>query len=272
MLTSLLITLREGIEASLLMGIIIAYLAKTGKGHLIKYAWLGAGAAFVVSLLAGAAIYLTAGELSGIAEQLYEGSAVLVAAGILTWMIFLMKREAANVKSGLQSRIASSAKDSWFGLAALAFVAIVREGIETVLFLFASSRTAGSTVSATFGAVIGLVIAFAIGYVLYRGTTRLNLRVFFNITSIVLIVFAAGMVSHGLHEFIEAGIVPGLITPLWNTGAVLSDESGAGRLLASLFGYSSDPSLIEVLGWVAYLGGTLTAYFRTDRAPRGAKT
>jgi high-affinity iron transporter len=272
MLTSLLITLREGLEAALIVGIILAYLAKIGRVDSAKYVWLGTGLAVVASLAAGAAIYVTAGDLSGRAEQVFEGSTMTLAAAVLTWMIFWMRREAANVRTSLQSRIDSRlARGSWLGLAALAFVAVVREGIETVLFLFAASRTAESPIWATIGGLIGLAAAIGIGYVLYRGTARLNLRAFFHVTSVILIVFAAGMLSHAVHEFVEAGIVPGVVQPVWDTGAVLPDGSGAGRFLASLLGYSSDPSLSEVAAWSFYLIGAFTGFFWPHRKVRAAR-
>ena len=262
MLTSLLITLREGLEAALIVGIILAYLAKTRRSQLSRYAWLGVGAAVLASLSAGAAIYVTAGDLTGRGEQLFEGSAMLLAAGVLTWMIFWMRKEAANVRGSLQSQIDSKLADgSWIGLAALAFIAVAREGIETVLFLFAASRTAESPFWATTGGLIGLALAVAVGYLLYRGTARLNLRTFFNATSVILIVFAGGMLAHGVHEFVEADIVPGIVAPVWNAAAFLPDESGFGRLLASLLGYSSDPSLTEVASWVLYLCAAFAGYF-----------
>ena len=272
MLTSLLITLREGLEAALIVGIILAYLAKTRRADSSRYVWLGAGLAVIASLAAGTAIYVTAGDLSGRAEQVFEGSAMLLAAGVLTWMIFWMRREAANVRTGLQSQIDSRlARGSWLGIATLAFVAVAREGIETVLFLFAASRTAESPFWATLGGVIGLVAAIGIGYVLYRGTARLNLRTFFGVTSVILIVFAAGMLSHAVHEFVEAGLVPGIVEPVWDTGTVLSDKSGAGRFLASLFGYSNDPSFSEVVAWSLYLIGAFTGYFWPHSKAKAAR-
>jgi high-affinity iron transporter len=273
MLTSLLITLREGLEAALIVGVILAYLARTRRGNSSKYVWLGTGLAVLASLAAGAAIYVTAGDLSGRAEQVYEGSTMILAAAVLTWMIFWMRREAASVRTSLQSQIDSRlARGSWLGLAALAFVAVVREGIETVLFLFAASRTAESPVWATVGGLVGLVGAIGIGYVLYRGTARLNLRAFFHVTSVILIVFAAGMLSHAVHEFVEAGIVPGIVQPIWDSGALLPDESGVGRFAASLFGYSSDPSLTEVAAWSFFLIGAFTRYFWPRGKAKAART
>jgi high-affinity iron transporter len=266
MFSALLITLREGLEAALIVGIILAYLAKIRRADLARYAWLGVGGAVLVSLASGVAIYATAGELVGRAEQVFEGSAMLLAAGVLTWMIFWMKRQTTSVRTSLQSQVdAKVAGRSWFGLAMLCFAAVVREGIETVLFLFAASRTPESPLLATAGGLLGLVLAIGIGYVLYRGTARLNLKAFFAVTSAVLIVFAAGLVGHTVHEFNEAGIIPAVVEHVWYTGRVLSDSSGPGRFLASLLGYSSSPSLTEVVAYVVYLAVALVSYFRINR-------
>jgi high-affinity iron transporter len=263
MLSALLITLREGLEAALIVGIILAYLVKIRRPDLVRYAWLGMGGAAVVSLVAGVAVYATAGELAGRAEQVFEGAATLLAAVVLTWMIFWMHRQASGVRASLQSQVdATVAGGSWLGLAALSFVAVAREGIETVLFLFAASRTAESPLTATVGGLLGLAIAAGIGYLLYRGTARLNLKTFFNVTSAVMIVFAAGLLGHAVHEFNEAGIVPAVIEHVWDTGRVLSDSSVAGRFLASILGYSSSPSLTEVMAYVVYMSVALLSYFR----------
>ena len=268
MVTSLLITLREGLEASLIVGIILAYLLKTGRKQLRKPAWLGAGVAAVVSAVAGAIIFAVAGELSGIGEEIFEGLTMLLAASVLTWMIFVMRREGQNSRSSLQSKIdSSSGHGSWIGIALLTFVAVVREGIETILFLFAASRTAESPALSIAGAVFGLALAIGLGYLVYKGVGRLNLKVFFNVTSLILIVFAAGMLSHGVHELVEASVVPALIDPLWNAASLLPDESGIGHFLASLLGYNSDPSLSEVVAYCGYLVAVLWAYSRqpTDK-------
>jgi high-affinity iron transporter len=263
MFSALLITLREGLEAALIVGIILAHLAKIRRADLARYAWLGVGGAILVSLAAGIAIYATAGELVGRAEQVFEGSAMLLAAGVLTWMIFWMHRQAAGVRASLQSQMdVTVAGGSWVGLAALSFVAVVREGIETVLFLFAASRTAESPLAATVGGLLGLAIATGVGYLLYRGTARLNLKTFFNATSAILIVFAAGLLAHAVHEFNEAGVIPAIIEHVWDVGRVLPDSSGAGRFLASILGYNGNPSLTEVTAYVVYLVAALVGYFR----------
>jgi high-affinity iron transporter len=272
MFSALLITFREGLEAALIVGIILAYLVKIRRTDLSRYAWLGVGSAVIVSLAAGVAIYATAGELTGRAEEVFEGSAMLLAAGVLTWMVFWMHRQTTSVRASLQSQIdAKVAGGSWLGLATLCFVAVVREGIETVLFLFAASRTAESPLLAPVGGLLGLAIASGIGYALYRGTARLNLKAFFNVTSAVLIVFAAGLLGHAVHEFNEVGIVPAVIEHVWDTGSILSDSSGPGRFMASILGYNANPSLTEIIAYVAYLVVALVGYFRPRANTGGLK-
>ncbi len=269
MLSALLITLREGIEAALTIGIILAYLARTGNRQGFKHVWLGTLLAAVASLVAGAAIYFSAGKLEGRAEQVFEGFATLTAAGILTWMVFWMRKQAVNIKGHLQAQIQSAlGSGSSLGLVALAFVAVVREGIETVLFLFAVVRAAESPALFASGAMLGLAIAIAVGYSIFKGTSRLNLRSFFNVTSVLLILFAAGLLARGIHEFQEAAIVPPVVEHVWDIGNIIPGESTTGRFLTAIFGYSPDPSLVQVLIYVAYLVLALLGYFRSSSTAR----
>ncbi|MDO8472983.1 MAG: iron uptake transporter permease EfeU [Dehalococcoidia bacterium] len=268
MLSSLLITLREGLEAALIIGIMLAYLSRTGNRSGVKQVWLGTALAVLASLVAGAAIYLVAEELEGSAEQIFEGSTALLAAGVLTWMIFWMRRQASSIKSNLHAEMQSALrKGASFGLVFLAFVAVVREGVETALFMFAAARTAESPVAFTAGGLVGLALAVILGYSIYKGTSRLNMRAFFNVTGLLLILFAAGLLAHGIHEFNEAGVVPAVIEHVWDTGRVLPDTSTPGRFLSALLGYNSDPSLVEVAGYFAYLAIVLWAYLRPTKRP-----
>jgi len=264
MLSALLITLREGLEAALLVGIVLAYLARTDQRQLFKSVWLGAGLAILASLVAGAAIYFTVGEFQGAAEQIFEGVALFTAVGILTWMIFWMRRQSVSIKSHLHAQIQSIlAAGSALGLVGLTFIAVVREGIETVLFLFAAITIAESPVSFAVGGLLGLAIAVIIGYSIYKGTSRLNLGVFFNVTGLLLILFAAGLLAHGIGEFHEAGLIPSVVDHVWNTSNVLPDNSTLGRFVAAIFGYNASPSLVEVTAYFAYLGLVLASYFRS---------
>jgi len=263
MLASFLITLREGLEAALIIGIILAYLARIDNRQGFKPVWLGTSLAVLVSLIVGAAIYLLAGEFSGRAEEIFEGLAMFVAVGVLTWMIFWMRKQAVNIKAHLHAQIQSVlTSGSSRGLVLLAFVVVVREGIETVLFLFAATRVAESPLLLTVGGFLGLAIAIIIGYSIYKGATRLNLRVFFNVTSLVLIFFAAGLLAYGIHEFIEAGIIPPVIEHVWDINHILSEKSTFGLFLKAILGYNANPSLIEVIAYPLYLVLALGSYFR----------
>ena len=263
MLSSFLITLREGLEAALIIGIILAYLARTGNRQSFKPIWIGTSLAVLVSLIAGAAFWRLAVEFSGRAEEIFEGIAMFLAVGILTWMIFWMRKQAINLKAHLHAQIQSVlTRGSSLGLVILAFVVVVREGIETVLFLFAATRVAESPVLFTAGGFLGLVIAIVIGYSIYKGSSRLNLRTFFNVTSMVLIAFAAGLLAYGIHEFIEAGIIPPLVEYIWDINHILPEKSTFGLFLKAILGYNGNPALVEVVAYVVYLALALGFYFR----------
>jgi len=261
--SSLLITLREGLEAALIIAIIVAFLIKTENRQSLKHIWMGVSLAVVVSLAAGAGIFLLAGEFSGQAEEIFEGIAMFAAAGVLTWMIFWMRKQALNIKDHLHSQMRSAViKGSSLGLILLAFIAVVREGIETVFFLFASTRTDESALLSTIGGILGLAIAIGIGYTIYKGSSRLNLRMFFNITSVLLIFLAAGLVAHGFHEFNEVGVIPSVVEHVWDINHILPEKSTVGQFLTALVGYNGNPSLTEVLSYSLFLITALGFYFK----------
>lgn len=263
---SFLITLREGLEAALIVGIILAYLAKTGNRGKFGVIWIGVGLSVLMSVLVGAAIFLTAGGLEGRSEELFEGVAMFTAAGVLTYMIFWMRRQAINIRAHLQhqlSTVLESGSPAALGL--LAFVAVGREGIETALFMFAAAKAATPAAAMT-GGLLGLVASVVLGYLLYRGTYRLNLRVFFNVTSVLLLLFAAGLLAHGIHEFHEAGVIPPVIDEIWNTNHILPERSTIGSFAAALLGYNGNPSLVEALAYATYLLFVGWMYFRPPTA------
>jgi high-affinity iron transporter len=253
---------REGLEASLIVGIVLGYLAKTENRRYFRLIWLGTAAAVAVSVAAGAALFFSIGELEGRSEQIFEGIAMLCAVSVLTWMIFWMRKQAANIKKELEAKLASAvAAGSAIGLASVVFFAVLREGVETALFLFAIGES--STPLATgIGAVIGLAISISLGVGIYMGSRRLNLRQFFTATGLLLIVFAAGLLAHAVHEFQEAGILPETVEHLWNTNAMVSEDSHFGKFLTALFGYNGDPSALEVGVWFTYLSVTLVLFLR----------
>jgi high-affinity iron transporter len=198
------ITLREGFEAALIVGLILAYLAKTGQREQAKAVWWGVAAAAAISVAIGATLYLSAGELEGTSEQIYEGATMIFAAALVTWMAFWMRRQAATIGSHLREQVSESLRTSGaIGLATVAFIAVAREGLETALFLFASSEDSGPVIAIS-GGILGLVAAVGLGVAFYRGALKLDLSKFFTATSLLVIAFAAYLIYGGLHEFGEA--------------------------------------------------------------------
>ena len=262
-----LLTTREGLEASLIVGIVLAYLAKTDNRSSFRVIWAGTAAAVVLSIMLGAALFFTVGELEGRSEQTFEGVAMLSAVAVLTWMIFWMRKQATNIKRELEAKLAGAiAAGSAIGLASVVFFAVLREGWETALFLFAISESS-TPLSTGVGAVAGLAVSISLGVALYMGSRRLNLRQFFTVTGLLLIVFAAGLLAHGIHEFQEAGLLPETVEHVWNTNAYVSEDSTFGKFLTALFGYNGDPSLLEVLAWGAFLVGALWFFLRPLVSP-----
>ena len=202
------VMLREGFEASLIVGIVLAFLDRTGRRDGFAAVWAGALAALVLSITVGAALFIVGAELEGTAEAVFEGLTMLVAAGLLTWMIFWMRRQARSIRKDLEGQVQSAlATGSSLALAIVVFVGVAREGVETALFLFSSVEGSNTLVSLV-GAALGLAVAIALGYAFYRGSSRLDLRRFFTITSGLLLVFAGWLLAMGLHELAEGGVIP----------------------------------------------------------------
>ena len=254
---SLLITLREGLEAALIVAIVLAYLKRLGREREFGTVWLGTGAAVAVSLVVGAVIFAAVGELEGRAEELTEGVVAFVATGVLTWMIFWMGRQARYIKNQLHAKVdAALVEGSTITLAAIAGVAVLREGLETALFLLSTSVGSDADAGNLVGAVIGLAAAVVIGYLVYRGSRRVNLRVFFRATGILIVLFAAGLLAKGVHEFQEAGVIGSAREHVWDLTDITilnPDESTIGEFLGGLFGWSPEPSLEMVVVYLAFL-------------------
>ena len=252
MIESFVIALREGIEAALIVGIILGYLKKVGAEILAKPVYYGVGLGVLASIGVAGLFLLLRVEFGGKSEQLFEGITMLVAAVILTTMILWMRINSKTYSEDLRGKVETAlTKRQSYGLASLAFVSIWREGIETVLFLGSASFTS-SGVQLLVGGGLGLCLAVLIGVAIMKYSVRLNLRTFFNVTGILLILFAAGLVGRGILEFQEAGVVAPVIEHVYNTNWLINDQSTAGKLLTALFGYDASPSLAEILGYVGY--------------------
>ena len=256
MLSSYILSLREGIEAALVLGIVLGILRQMGRLDLSSSVWLGAGSAALLSLITAVLLTFFGLEMKDPAEAIFEVSTMLLAAGILTWMIFWMSQKAQHIKRDLESGVQKASQSGKWSLFGLAFLAVLREGVELALFLTAAafSSSARQTI---LGALFGLVTAGLLGWFLFSTTVRLNLKRFFQITGILLIFFAAGLVAHSLQEFNEFGWIPAGIAHVWNLNPILNDQSPLGQVLATLFGYNGSPSLTEVLAYVIYFGVVL---------------
>jgi high-affinity iron transporter len=264
--SSFLITLREGLEAGLIVAIILAYLKSTQQRPHFRTVLIAAIVAVAVSLSAGAAIFAIAGEFGGRSAEAFEGTAMLLAVGVLSWMVVWMKRQAAGIKKTLETDVAQAiGVGSAFALAMIPFTAILREGLETAVFLFAATRTA-TPLESTMGASAGILAATALTWGIYSGGYRINLRVFFNVTGVMLIILAAGLLVNGLKELHEAAVIGYLGPHVWDTYNVLADNSQLGKFLGTILGYDSSPYLGVVIAYVAYLVLALS-FFTFGRAP-----
>ena len=252
MFPSFLLSLREGLEAALVIGIVLGAVHKMGRPDLKQVVWAGAGMAVIASIAVAVLLTLIGAEFEGRAEEIFEGFAMLAAAGLLTWMIFWMRSHARSLKSDLEDDVRLAAfRNGGRALFLLAFLAISREGFELVLFLGAAGM-ASNTLQTLTGAVLGLGVAVFLGWLLFATTRRLNLRQFFRVTNVLLILFAAGLVAHGVHEFNEAGLIPPVIEHVWDTNPILDENSTTGEILTALFGYNGNPSLTEVGAYLSY--------------------
>lgn len=242
------IALREGIEMTLIAGIVLAYLSQIGARRAHRWVWAGIGAAAVVSLGFLWILNVLEAEFEGPTEAIFEGAAMLLAAAFLTWMIFWMLRQARYLKSDLHRAVQdtlASGGAAW-GIFFLVFFAVVREGVETALLLF-SAPGEGKLL----GSVLGLALAIGLGLLIYVFGRAIDLRTFFRVTGVVLVLFAAGLVTHAVHEFVEAGLIAGG-PELFDLSPWLPDDAGVGGLLRTLFGYSADPTLLEGAAYIGY--------------------
>jgi len=267
MTAAFFVTLREGLEAALIIGIIVAYLVKVGRRDAIRMVAYGVAAAVALSLAVGIVVFATVGELPEVAQETFEGIAALLAVVVLTWMLFWMRKQGRSVKGELETSVAAAlGRGSALALAGLAFVAVAREGLETVLFMLAIVGSSEDVLATMLGAVLGLVVAVSIGIAIFAMGVRVNLRQFFTATGILLIFVAAGLLAHSVHEFTEAGWLPETAVAFDLTG-VLARDGLIGSLLAGLFGYRPAPTWAELVAYFAYLIPVLIIFLAPTRVP-----
>ncbi|GAA2758284.1 iron uptake transporter permease EfeU [Actinopolymorpha rutila] len=272
MLANYLIGLREGLEASLVVVILVAYLVRSDRRRLIPRIWAGVAVAVGVSLAFGALLTFGPRGLSFEAQEAIGGSLSIVAVGFVTWMVFWMARSARGLSSELRGQIDRAADGGRASLVVVAMLAVGREGLETALFLWAATQAAtrtaqgsSSTVAPLAGAALGILTAVTLGYLIYRGVLRLNLSKFFTWTGAFLIVVAAGVVAYGVHDLQEARILPGLNNLAFDVSGTISPSSWLGTLLKGTLNFSPATTWLEATVWVAYVVPVMFLFLRQIR-------
>ncbi len=253
MIAGALITIREGLEAFLIVGILLGYLTKTKRIQFNIHVWIGAVAALIVSALLAIIFQYMAFQFEGTSAEIFEVVVAMLAVGVLTWMVLWMQRQSRGVKGELEQKADEAISSGQaFALGSLAFVSVLREGVETALFLSAMLVTSRDMLLFP-GAILGLVIAAAITYLLFRSAVRLNLRNFFVVTGIFLILIAAGLIGHSVMALQDIGWLPIGTTIAWNLQAIISNDGLAGRLLHAFFGYEAAPTFLMVVAYALYV-------------------
>ena len=260
MLATFFLMLREGLEAALIVGIVAAYLVKIGRRDALPKIAVGVASAIGLSVAIGVAVTLTIEELPEIVQATAEAIAAIVAVAVLTWMLFWMRRQGRALKGELERDVDLAISDGrTLALVALAFVAVIREGVETVLFLIPILSFNGTGLDTVFGGVLGLAFAAGVGWAIFVAGRRVNLRRFFTVTGTILIFVAAGLVAFAIGELGEASLVANTGTA-FDLNGILTDTSPLGSVLHGLFGYRSAPTVLELLGYVAYLVPVLVLF------------
>jgi high-affinity iron transporter len=266
MLSNFLVGIREGLEAALIVGILIAYIVKVGNRKQLAALWIGVAAALTISFGTGGLLTFTSTELSERGEQVFAGATSLLAVGLVTWMVFWMKSTARGLRDELQGKVAAALTTGPIALALVAFFAVVREGLETAVFAYANFQTATSNSAPALGLTAGIAAAVLLGWLIYRRAIAINLSTFFTITGVALIVIAAGVLAYGVHEFQELGWFPGDGNYTWNITAWMAKDSIAATFLQGTIGFRTSFTWVELLAWGAFLAVILPMYLRTSPA------
>ncbi|AIJ26037.1 iron uptake transporter permease EfeU [Amycolatopsis methanolica] len=261
--SSLLIGLREGLEAALVVSILVAFLVKTGRRSALRWVWPGIAAAVILSIGVGAILTFTTAQLSFEQQELLGGSLSIVAVGFVTAMIFWMRKASKSIAAELRGKMDEALAVGPLAVLLLSFLAVGREGLETAVFFYAAVQTAqGGTTQPLIGFAVGIAIAVAIAYGLYRGAIRFDLGKFFTITGVLLVFVAAGVLGYGLHDLQEAGFLPGLHTLAFDASAAIPETSWYGALLKGVFNYSQQTTVLQAIAWIAYVVIVLPLFLR----------
>jgi high-affinity iron transporter len=269
-LANYLIGLREGLEATLVVSILVAYLVKAERRDRLSAIWLGVGSAVALALGFGALLTFTSNNLSFEAQERFGGLMSIVAVGFVTWMIFWMRRTARFLKSELHGKLDKAILMGTFALALTAFIAVAREGLETSLFIWAAAQSADNGATPLAGATLGILTAVVLGYLLYRRAIAINLAKFFTWTGAGLIVVAAGVFAYGVHDLQEAGDLPGLNSLAFDVSGAVPPDSWYGALLKGIFNFSPATTWLEATAWLLYIVPVMVLFFRPQPKPAAA--
>lgn len=268
--SSLLIGLREGLEAALVVSILVAFLVKTDRRAALRWVWPGVGAALVLSVAFGAVLTYTTAQLSFEQQELLGGGLSLIAVAFVTAMIFWMRKASRSIAAELRGKMDEALAVGPFAVLLLSFLAVGREGLETAVFFYATVQSAqGGTTQPLIGFAIGIVAAVVIAWLLYRGAVQFDLGKFFMITGVLLVVVAAGVLGYALHDLQEAAFLPGLNTLAFDASSTIPEDSWYGALLKGIFNYSQQTTVLQAIAWVAYIVIVLPLFLRRT-APKKA--
>ena len=265
MFPSFLIGLREGLEAALIVAILVAYLVKTSNGHALSRLWIGVGVAIGLSVALGLGLTFVSEELGEQAAEAFAGITSLLAVGLITWMIFWMAKNARNIKAHLHGELDKALETSTVAVAMVAFFAVVREGLETAIFLWAGIRSSGEATTAVIGALLGLATAVVLGFLMYKGAVRLNLTALFTWTGALLVIVAGGILRYAVHEFQELGWLPGEDNIAFDLSGTFPPDGVPATLARGLLSITPTWTWLEVVVWLAYVIPTLIAFFLVIR-------
>ncbi len=265
MLSTFIIALREGLEAALIVGILMAYLIKTNRTHLRRPLWIGVTLALLLSLSLGAILSFTSHQLGPHGEEIFAGNLAVAAVALVTWMVFWMKRTARNMRHELENKVDHAIHVGSLAMGITAFVAVAREGLETALFIYTNFSTVKTSLAPSIGLVLGLASAVGLGFLIYRRAISFNLAKFFKITGVALIIVAAGVLANGLGDLQSAGWLPGATTRAWNIDSWMAPDSFIASVLSGSIGFATTMSWLQVGAWAIYLSAVLSRYLSSAK-------
>jgi high-affinity iron transporter len=269
LISNFLIGLREGLEAALVVSILITYLVRTGRNQSIKFVWAGVFSAVALSLAFGALLTYTSLSLhfNEEAEETFAGTMSVIAVALVTWMIVWMRNAGKKMNAELEGKLETAVVGGALTVAVMAFASVAREGIETTLFFFSAVQAAGSTVGPVIGFTLGILASSAVGFLIYRRAIKINMRRFFSVTSYFLILVAAGVLSYGVSDLAEAGVIPVNLGTAFDLSATISEDSWFGALAKGIFNFNAETSWLSAITWLAYVAFAIWLY---NRKPKGS--